>query len=302
MKATMPLGRAAACAAALVILFAAASARAQTVLVVPTGPGTQTDTVARVIAGEMGPNVATIRNVPGAAQGTALADARNAKAPRDGQTIFLFRGGDANTSAEIAQGLRELLGVALVSEGRNGGFIGAFVPQGTSAAAIARAEALILQALSRASVRERLSTLNQVPGGDSKDLASVVKGGQRISTPGAVASASTSGGGGSATSSQGGSTTARSSGNLPKEVCQRENRADPHGYVAKLGAINDKGSTLYLRGSAAALKWLIEDVYRKCDGDPEVRRYIESLKEQRAAAIRVCTQISSSNNCEVSPF
>ncbi len=343
--------------AALVAIAAAlpGMATAQSTLVVPFPPGSLADTVARSLAAELGKasgKIVVIQNLPGGAQATALTVAQTVDTRRDGQTIYVFRGGMANTPADVERGFRALVPVAMISESGGGDWLGAFLPPGTRDEFVRQAEARVLQALDSSELQERLRALNQQRGGGSRRLSTALDQSPAVGTkdpsPGTASTPATGTGsrppvpgqggsntgqtgssprpaastqGGSGSGAQGGSATAQRgtttaqaqapasrsaaapvAGNTPTAVCQAEDKADPHGYVAKLAAFGPNDIIGHHRGIATAIKWLLTDVYPKCADDPRVQQHMAGLRRSRDQAIQNCRQLSSTDNCEKSPW
>lgn len=96
---------------------------------------------------------------------------------------------------------------------------------------------------------------------------------------------------------QGGS--AVSARGLPVAECHRQANASDLG--AKLNAIPRNDNVLLLRGSIYNLDFLIR-TYTQCLPDSETKNAINGWETQREASLRTCRQISSGDNCLISPF
>jgi len=86
---------------------------------------------------------------------------------------------------------------------------------------------------------------------------------------------------------------------LPVAECHRQSNAS--GLGEKLNAIPRNDNVLLLRGTIYNLDFLIR-TYTQCLPDQETQKHINGWKTQREASLRTCRQISSSDNCLVSPF
>lgn len=86
---------------------------------------------------------------------------------------------------------------------------------------------------------------------------------------------------------------------LPVAECHRQ--ANASGLGEKLNALPRNDNVLMLRGTIYNLDFLIK-TYTQCLPDQETQNAINGWKTQREASLRTCRQISSSDNCLVSPF
>ncbi len=86
---------------------------------------------------------------------------------------------------------------------------------------------------------------------------------------------------------------------LPVAECHRQANASDLG--AKLNAIPRNDNVRLLRGTIYNLDFLIR-TYTQCLPDPETQKAINGWETQRVASLRTCRQISSSDNCLISPF
>ncbi len=86
---------------------------------------------------------------------------------------------------------------------------------------------------------------------------------------------------------------------LPVAECHRQANASDLGN--KLNAIPRNETVLQLRGSIYNLDFLIR-TYTQCLPDRETQNAINGWKTQREQSLRTCRQISSTDNCLVSPF
>lgn len=86
------------------------------------------------------------------------------------------------------------------------------------------------------------------------------------------------------------------------EACRRAADSNPRYTqdMARLRAGNPE-TTLLLRGAIVGIDLQLR-AWQPCAGDAHGQGIIADLQRQRASALRACQQISSSNNCEVSPF
>lgn len=102
------------------------------------------------------------------------------------------------------------------------------------------------------------------------------------------------------TNQQGGSAlSAGGASGLPVAECHRQANASDLG--AKLNAIPRNDNVLLLRGTIYNLDFLIR-TYTQCLPDAQTQQAINGWKTQREASLRTCRQISSGDNCLVSPF
>lgn len=86
---------------------------------------------------------------------------------------------------------------------------------------------------------------------------------------------------------------------LPVAECHRQANASDLG--AKLNAIPRNDNVLLLRGAIYNLDFLIR-TYTQCLPDMETKNAINGWVTQREASLRTCRQISSGDNCLISPF
>ena len=86
---------------------------------------------------------------------------------------------------------------------------------------------------------------------------------------------------------------------LPVAECHRQANASDLG--TKLNAIPRNETVLLLRGSIYNLDFLIR-TYTQCLPDRETQNAITGWTKQREASLRTCRQVSSTDNCLVSPF
>lgn len=86
---------------------------------------------------------------------------------------------------------------------------------------------------------------------------------------------------------------------LPVQECH--NQANASNLSAKLNAIPRSENVLLLRGAIFNLDFLIR-TYTQCLPDPQTQQAINGWKTQREASLRTCRQISSVDNCLISPF
>lgn len=88
-------------------------------------------------------------------------------------------------------------------------------------------------------------------------------------------------------------------GGRPYAECLAEAKASP--LPPKLAALPQNDANLLTRGAIAVMDSETK-IYRQCLPDPRAQELIAAYKKTRADTLRVCRQISSSDNCEVSPF
>lgn len=86
---------------------------------------------------------------------------------------------------------------------------------------------------------------------------------------------------------------------LPVAECHRQANASDLG--AKLNALPRDNNVLLLRGTIHNLDFLIR-TYTQCLPDQQTQQAINGWNTQREQSLRTCRQISSTDNCLVSPF
>ena len=85
---------------------------------------------------------------------------------------------------------------------------------------------------------------------------------------------------------------------------QCNSRIDASGMAPRLNQLNASAGNdvnLLLRGTIATFDAML-DMTKPCLPNPEAQQLYAEYAKQRDAALRTCRQISSSDNCLVSPF
>jgi hypothetical protein len=86
---------------------------------------------------------------------------------------------------------------------------------------------------------------------------------------------------------------------LPFAECQRQENASDIGR--KLTALPDSNTNLKTRGIIVASDFMIK-TYSQCLPDQRAQQMVNQYRTTRAQTLRTCQQVSSSDNCLVSPF
>lgn len=117
---------------------------------------------------------------------------------------------------------------------------------------------------------------------------------------GALASKAPNGSGNGTTAANTGlSGTSTNRRNLPFEECQSQEKSS--NIPSKLDALPKDNTNLLTRGAIVAIDVIIK-TYSQCLPDQRAQEIITQYKKTREDTLRTCRQISSSDNCLVSPF